>query len=587
MPGPLSRAAATLAATAALTCAAGAAPALAATAGAERPLVYLVVVDGLDGDRYDSGRAPFLRSLGGTYFRESRSVMVAETNPNHTAMITGAYGDASGIPGNAFALFTPLENEDSCRAAGPEDLTKRPTITSGENANCLQAETLFAALKRQAGTRFGSAFATGKPKLGRLFSGRTRDPAKSDADVIFAPCSGDDLPGEAAYCSNVPLNPVSGYALDDRTVMNAVLAQLAQGPGGTRPDFSFVNLHQVDSVGHISGTGPLYDATAGEADVQLKRLVDTLKARGEWERTVMMVVSDHSMDTTLAKSNLTTRYTGAGIPASAFTVVQNGSVDMVYLNDRTSPDRFALLAKLRAAALAGGGVSEALYRERNPVDGDNAHTVGTVHPAWHVGGARHGDLFVTAAPGRAFSDPGEFSNPIPGNHGGPQTRDNLFVVAGGSPAVRSQTVTGVAGVFFDDTLTNVTSAENVDPAATAAGLLGVEAPAQSQGRFLAEAFDLAKLPGGGRPEVLPTLSLSRPARGAVRIRTYRVGAREARVTLRDLRTGRVRQIARRSSLRSVLARGARGRRYEVRVQVRSTATGVWSQTVRRRVTLRR
>ncbi|XAY05907.1 hypothetical protein DSM112329_02767 [Paraconexibacter sp. AEG42_29] len=576
----------TLAATAALTCAATPS-AVAATKGDERPLVYLIVVDGLDGDRYDSGRLPFLRSLGGTYFRESRSVMIAETNPNHTAMITGAYGDTSGIPGNAFALFAPLENEDSCRATGPEDLTKGPTITSGENANCLQAETLFAALKRQAGTRYGSAFATGKPKLGRLFSGRTRDPARSDADVIFAPCSGDDLPGEAAYCSGVPLNPVSGYALDDRTVMDAVLAQLSQGPGGARPDFSFVNLHQVDSIGHISGTGPLYDAAAGEADAQLRRLVDRLKARDEWKRTVMIVVSDHSMETTLTKSTLTSRYTAAGVPASAFTVVQNGSVDMVYLNDRTSPERFALLAKLRAATLAGGGTSEVLYREPNPVDGGTTHTIGAVHPAWHAGGPRHGDLFVTAAPGGAFSDPGEFSNPIPGNHGGPQTRDNLFVVTGGSAAVRNQTVTGVTGPFLDDTLTNVTSAENVDPAATAAGLLGVEAPAQSQGRFLAEAFDLGKLPGGGRPEVLPTLSLSRPSRGTVRVQTFRVGSREARVSLRDLRTGRVRQVAKRTGLRTVLVRGVAGRRYEVRVRVRSTATGVLSDTVRRRVTLRR
>ena len=31
--------------------------------------------------------------------------MVAETNPNHVAMATGAFGDRSGIPGNAFAVY--------------------------------------------------------------------------------------------------------------------------------------------------------------------------------------------------------------------------------------------------------------------------------------------------------------------------------------------------------------------------------------------------------------------------------------------------------------------------------------------------
>lgn len=55
-----------------------------AQARVERPIVYAVVIDGLDGDRVDDGRAPFISSLLAelaTYYRESRSVMIAETNP--------------------------------------------------------------------------------------------------------------------------------------------------------------------------------------------------------------------------------------------------------------------------------------------------------------------------------------------------------------------------------------------------------------------------------------------------------------------------------------------------------------------------
>uniref|UniRef100_UPI0035689848 alkaline phosphatase family protein n=1 Tax=Paraconexibacter sp. TaxID=2949640 RepID=UPI0035689848 len=474
----------------ALLCALASTAVSAAPASAtSRPIVYLIVVDGLDGDRYDAGNMPFLKSLGGTYYKESRSIMVAETNPNHTAMITGAYGNRSGIPGNEFALYAPLENGDSCKATGPQDISKAPTVTSGENHNCVLAQTLFAAAKRQVPGRYVTAFATGKPKLGRLFSGRTVDPAKTDADVIFSPCGSDATEEDEAYCSKVPLNPISGYALDDGTVMDAVLAQMYQGPNATRPDFSFVNLHQVDSAGHATGTGAAYEQTVRDADAQIKRLVDTLKARKEWDRTVMIVVSDHSMDTTLTKVTLTSRLESAGVPSDAFTVVENGSVDMIYLHDRTSPDRFALLAKMRAVVLAGSGVEEALYREDNPADGGAAHTVATVHPAWHVDGERHGDLFVTSKPGTSFSDPSGFSNPIPGNHGGPQTRDNLFVVTGGSPAVKDQEVGGTAAPFFDDTLINEGSAENVDSATTVAGLLGLDPPAQNDGRFLSEAFD--------------------------------------------------------------------------------------------------
>src|SRR6187551_647557 len=78
-------------------------PVAQAHAAVQRPIVYAVVIDGLDGDKVDEGKAPFISSLLGghaTYYRESRSIMIAETNPNHTAMMTGAYGNASGFPGN-------------------------------------------------------------------------------------------------------------------------------------------------------------------------------------------------------------------------------------------------------------------------------------------------------------------------------------------------------------------------------------------------------------------------------------------------------------------------------------------------------
>jgi hypothetical protein len=58
-------------------------------------------------------------------------------------MMTGAYGNASGLPGNAFAIYAPLASEDSCQATGPPDETRGPTVTSGESAGCLLAETVL------------------------------------------------------------------------------------------------------------------------------------------------------------------------------------------------------------------------------------------------------------------------------------------------------------------------------------------------------------------------------------------------------------------------------------------------------------
>jgi hypothetical protein len=475
---------------------AGALAAAPAQARVERPIVYAVVIDGLDGDSVDAGKAPFISSLlaeRATYYRESRSVMIAETNPNHLAMMSGAYGDASGLPGNKFAIYAPLENEDSCRATGPADETRLPSVTSGENANCPLAETVFEAIKRQ-GNPDGllTAGIFGKPKLGRIFAGGA-------VDHLWAPCSSG--PDDDSYCGQVPTNPATGYAIDDRTVMDEVVRTIREGvgPAARRPDFTFVNLHQVDSAGHGFGTGPAYDVAIAQADDQIERLVGELRARGEWERTVLLLLSDHSMDTTLKKTNLTSAFEGAGVAGEDFVVVQNGSVDMVYLANRQAEGRFELLRRMRERALATDGVSEALYREPNPADGGTANTLAGAHPGWRMAGPRSGDLVVTHDPGGAFTDPGSFDNPIVGNHGGPQTRDNFFAVMGGGKLVRSQSLAGSVDAMFDDTLANPGQAENVDVAPTVMGLFGLQPPRDNSGRFLSEAFRLGSVPGGGRP----------------------------------------------------------------------------------------
>ena len=84
--------------------------------------------------------------------------------------------------------------------------------------------------------------------------------------------------------------------------------------------------------------------------------------------------------------------------------------------------------------------------------------------------------------------------------------------------MRQQSVAGEAAPLFDDTVQNPSQAENVDPAPTIMGLLGLAAPRDSQGRFLTEAFDLAALPGGGAPAgAAPRLKAKRRC-GRLRIR---------------------------------------------------------------------
>ena len=513
------------------------APALASAQSAERPMVYVITIDGVDGDRVDAGGAPFIKSLiegkegaAATYYRESRSTMTAETNPNHTSMATGAYGGSSGLPGNAFAVYGEPPNEDGCPTSGIDE-SKKPVVTSGEDPSCLLAETLFESIDRQDGDGYTTAGIFGKPKLGRIFSGKRPD-GRYWADYLWVPCEepGDDTP----YCKQVAVNPVTRYAADDSIVMDEVIRTARQQPA----DFTFVNLPQVDSAGHATGTGPAYDQAITLADGQIRRFVESQRELGRWgSRTVLLVMSDHSMDTTPEKTGLADRFSTAGIPSDAYTVVQNGSTSLVYLSNRRDPGRFELLKRMREAAVGPGNaaaemsgsgpISEALYREANPADGGAANTLGAVHPNWFLEGSRTGDLVVNHRPGGAFNDP---INPLAGNHGGPQTRDNFMAVVGPASIVQQKVLEGEARPGFDDTAQNPEQSENVDVAPTVARLLGLREPADSQGRVLGEALLPSGLPpvrGGGagaREKLKMTIKPKRVRRGR-RVRfSFRVTA---------------------------------------------------------------
>jgi hypothetical protein len=472
----------------ALACLCALVPASEATA--KKPIVYVVVIDGLDGDSVEAGKAPFISSLlagdesNGSYFPGSSAVIPAETNPNHTAMMTGALPNKSGIPANTFALYAPLLDENSCVRVGPVDRSVLPSETSGESPSCPVAETVMEAMRRQGGrNRPVSSVIMGKPKLGRIFDVTYK--GNRAADHIWAPCT-DETADDDDYCENVTTNPITGYAANDEIVMDEVLETAEEGVevGGKsrRPSFTFVNLPQVDSAGHAFGRIlPFYDAAILQADLEIQRLVAALKARGEWERTALFLVSDHSMDTVPQKVSLTETFSGGGIAESDFVALNNeGSVDFVYLADRTAPrgERDALLAEMRELALATPGVSEVMYRKRNTVDGGKAHTIRKLHPDW-ARGRRVGDIFATAQPGYGFAEPATTSNPLLGNHGAPQTADNFMAVVGGWPKVKTATVDGDSKRAL---------IRNNDIASTVMRLFGLRAPKHNAGRPIKAAF---------------------------------------------------------------------------------------------------
>ena len=177
-----------------------------------------------------------------------------------------------------------------------------------------------------------------------------------------------------------------------------------------------MNLHQVDSAGHVFGRGPAYDQAVALADDEIERLVTTLRGLGEWERTVLIVLSDHSMDQVPTKVNLASC---SKTPVSPPRPSTRCRATTGWPPTSTSPTGRAGTAsrccgQMREALAAHPAVSDALYREPNPEDGGAGHTLARVRPEWHVEGERSGDILVTAKSGTVFASHGQLDEPRPG-----------------------------------------------------------------------------------------------------------------------------------------------------------------------------
>ena len=491
---------------------------------------FVVVVDGLIPESLTAALTPHLCNLiecpgaaapdptaRATVYTAARAVMVTQTNANHTAMLTGAYGDTNGIFANAF--FD--------RARGEERALDRPEL--------LRVDTLFDMLRREA-PHLTTAAVLGKEKLRQLYDCTqdatgaclADDPNNPEAVPVThvrpdflrgaatAPAPGsDDCPAEPASGS--------GVALDDCVMSIAIELSATEDP-----DFTFVNLGNVDGVQHVSGpNSPAATAALAVADQQIGRLVAYLKESGKWRDAVLIVTADHSFS--WQGPSATQRVDLAALFAAdptilatgeTYAVVGNGGASHVYLEGvgvgtaSLTATQATALRRMRAIALAQAGVSEAWYRLENPED--PGQTLAANRPAWHLDDQRAGDLVVTAlasgptagldapaAPGTNAFEVGSgagfvvepflgASGVLQGDHGHPGTRHVPFIVAGGGDHVRAQAIAPAGAVNEgDDTVANPGQAEAVDVAPTVAWIYGLDPAAvlpAAAGRPLTEAF---------------------------------------------------------------------------------------------------
>jgi len=384
-----------------LSTAVGAQPALGAKRSDLR--VYVLVADGANPAEVEPLLMPRLATLRreGTWFGNARSLPVMETIPNHVMMMTGVRPDRSGVPANS--VFDRRENvvRDLDR---PGDL-RFPTVIERLNATGATTGTVLS-----------------KEYLFGIFGTR--------ATYRWEP---------------EPVLPVTGHAPDAFT-MDAAIAMVDEFD----PNLVFVNLGDIDRVGHSDLTGPVLQAARKAAlassDLQIGRFVDHLKATGRWKRSIVVVLADHSMDWSLVTNFVSVAQILSARPdlRDNVQIAQNGGADLLYWTGGTDR-RDAALEEIRRLVLAHPGVLSVQRPDQLRL------------------GAEAGDLVCFARAGWRFSDTTPVSNPIPGNHGHPATEPIPFLVSGGHPVVRR----GVVGSE---------PARTLDVAPTVGALFGLGAP---------------------------------------------------------------------------------------------------------------
>lgn len=213
-------------------------------------LVILVSIDGFSPDYLGKGQTPVLDGLvAGGAFGSMRPSFPSVTFPNHYTLVTGLHPDHHGVVGNRFA--------DAQLGAF--------TMASKESGFWDQGEPIWVTAEK-AGVRTGTMFWPGSEV--EIHGVRPSQWAPFD----------QGMPGDARV---------------DR------LLSWLDLPLDQRPKLETLYFDIVDTAGHRNGPDSAETrAAAASVDASMARLIEGLKARGLYDRTMLVVVSDHGMAAT-------------------------------------------------------------------------------------------------------------------------------------------------------------------------------------------------------------------------------------------------------------------------------------------------
>ncbi|MBC1181543.1 alkaline phosphatase family protein [Brevundimonas sp. WCHBH090558] len=226
-------------------------PVVEQTAQTTRPdLVILVSIDGFSPDYLGKGQTPVLDGLvAGGAVGSMRPSFPSVTFPNHYTLVTGLHPDHHGVVGNRFT--------DAQLGAF--------TMASKESGFWDQGEPIWVTAEK-AGVRTGTMFWPGSEV--EIHGVRPSQWAPFD----------QAMPGD--------------------TRVDRLLSWLDL-PLDQRPKLETLYFDIVDTAGHRNGPdAPETRAAAASVDASMGRLIEGLKARGLYDRTMLVVVSDHGMAAT-------------------------------------------------------------------------------------------------------------------------------------------------------------------------------------------------------------------------------------------------------------------------------------------------
>jgi predicted AlkP superfamily pyrophosphatase or phosphodiesterase len=237
-----------------LTLLAGLAAASPAAAATPRAPVIIISIDGFRADYFDRGLSPTLAALAtdGVHAKAMRPSFPSVTEPNHYTLMTGLRPDHHGVVDN-------MMRDPNMPGAWFGD--------SGSNVDSdprwwNEATPLWVSAQRQ-GLRTASSF----------------------------------WPGDTVIVHNT--QPTYLQPHDRKTTMDqqvdAVLGWLDL-PAGQRPALIRMHVSAVDTSGHLFGPDSTQvNGEIGKVDAVIGRLVAGLKSRGLYDKTNLIVVSDHGM----------------------------------------------------------------------------------------------------------------------------------------------------------------------------------------------------------------------------------------------------------------------------------------------------